>query len=40
VAGFAVSEAERERAAKIAGAVPDRREVRNDVIVRPAGQQP
>lgn len=35
--GFAGSEAEKERAAAIARDVPDVKNVRNDIIVRPAG---
>jgi osmotically-inducible protein OsmY len=40
LSGFAVSDAERQRAAQIARAVPDVRDVRNDVIVRAADKQP
>jgi hyperosmotically inducible protein len=36
LSGFAASETERMRAAQIARSVPDVRDVRNDVIVRPA----
>ena len=35
LSGFAVSDTERVRAAEIARSVPDVRDVRNDVIVRP-----
>jgi hyperosmotically inducible protein len=38
LSGFATSETERLRAAQIARSVPDVRDVRNDVIVRPATQ--
>ncbi len=38
LSGFAVSETERVRAAEIARSVPDVRDVRNDVIVRPASK--
>jgi hyperosmotically inducible periplasmic protein len=38
LSGFAVSDTERLRAAEIARSVPDVRDVRNDVIVRPASQ--
>ena len=36
LSGFATSESERMRAAQIARSVPDVRDVRNDVVVRPA----
>ncbi len=36
LSGFATSETERMRAAQIARSVPDVRDVKNDVIVRPA----
>lgn len=36
LAGFATSQAEKERAAAIAREVPNVREVRNNIIVRPA----
>jgi len=38
LSGFAVSDTERVRAAEIARSVPDVRDVRNDVIVRPASR--
>ena len=38
LSGFAVNDTERRRAAEIARSVPDVRDVRNDVIVRPAAQ--
>jgi osmotically-inducible protein OsmY len=38
LSGFAVNDTERRRAAEIARSVPDVRDVRNDVIVRPAPQ--
>ncbi|MCW5659585.1 MAG: BON domain-containing protein [Burkholderiaceae bacterium] len=38
LSGFATTESERARAAQIARSVPDVRDVRNDVIVRPAAQ--
>lgn len=36
LAGFATSQAEKERAASLARDVPNVREVRNNIIVRPA----
>lgn len=36
LAGFATSQAEKDRAGQIARGVPDVREVRNNIIVRPA----
>ena len=36
LSGFAASETEKMRAAQIARSVPDVRDVRNDVLVRPA----
>ena len=36
LSGFATSETERMRAGQIARSVPDVRDVRNDVVVRPA----
>lgn len=36
LAGFATSQAEKERAGELARSVPDVREVRNSIIVRPA----
>jgi hyperosmotically inducible protein len=38
LSGFAVNDAERARAAEIARSVPDVRDVRNDVIVRPGSK--
>lgn len=36
LAGFATSQAEKDRAGQIARAVPDVKEVRNNIIVKPA----
>jgi osmotically-inducible protein OsmY len=36
LAGFAVSQAEKDRAGQIARATPDVKEVRNNIIVKPA----
>jgi osmotically-inducible protein OsmY len=36
LSGFAASETERMRAGQLARSVPDVRDVRNDVVVRPA----
>jgi osmotically-inducible protein OsmY len=37
LAGFASSQAEKDRAGQIARSVPDVKEVRNNIIVKPAG---
>ncbi len=36
LAGFAISQAEKDRAGQIARAVPDVKDVRNNIIVKPA----
>ena len=37
LAGFATSQAEKDRAGQLARGVPDVKEVRNNIIVKPAG---
>lgn len=37
LAGFATSQSEKDRAGQLARAVPDVKEVRNNIIVKPAG---
>jgi len=37
LAGFAASQAEKDRAGQLARGVPDVKEVRNNIIVKPAG---